>query len=246
MILKKALQSSTGIETTPLNPYDITFDNVKDVVSNMLTQFLEFFIGKASKSTTRILSIAQDLIFVTSNGRIKTPKLVGLAFFMKNDLRAKTHISALNRLGACISYDDLMRIDTKWANGILEEGDEFATLPSNVKPDIFSQVAFDNADYGQENNSQHITNTVIYQYPNGSFSEDTVTYVTKEKKKNRRRSVTTSARKPVNFEPDAIKIPDYYKNVCFEELRFRELLNKRITILQQKYQTITKMFVLKN
>ena len=120
-------------------------------------------------------------------------------------------------------------------NDILEEGDEYATLLFNVKPDIFFQVAFDNADYGQENNLQHITNTVIYQYPNGSFSEDTVTYVTKEKKKNRRRSVTTSARKPVNFEPDAIKIPDYYKNVCFEELKFRELLNKRITILQQKY-----------
>ena len=96
---------------------------------------------------------------------------------------AETHISALNRLGACISYDDLMRNDTKWANDVLEEGDEYATLPSNVKPDIFSHVAFDNADYGQKNNSQHVTNTVIYEYPNGSFSEDTVTYVTKEKKK---------------------------------------------------------------
>ena len=50
-----------------------------------------------------------------------------------------------------------MRIDAKWVNDILEEGDECATLPFNVKPDIFSQVAFDNAEYGQENNSQHIT-----------------------------------------------------------------------------------------
>ena len=66
---------------------------------------------------------------------------------MKNNLRAKAHISALNRLGACISYDDLMRIDTKWANDILEEGDEYATLPSHVKPDIISQVEFGNADY---------------------------------------------------------------------------------------------------
>ena len=32
---------------------------------------------------------------------------------MKNDLRAKTHISVLNRLGVCVSYDDLMRIATK-------------------------------------------------------------------------------------------------------------------------------------
>ena len=143
------LQSSTGIETTPSNPYDITFEMVKDVAPNIVTQFLEFFIGKANKSTTRILSIAQDLIFVTSNGRIKKSKHVGLAFSMKNDLRTKTHISPLNRLGACISYDDLMRIGKKWANDILEEGDEYATLPSNVKPEIFSKVAFDNADYEQ-------------------------------------------------------------------------------------------------
>ena len=165
MILKEVLQSSTGIETTPLNPYYITFEKAKDAVPNIVTQLFEFFIGKANKSTTRILSIPHDLIFVTSNGRIKTPKHVGLAFSMKNDLRAKTHISALNRLGTCISYDDLMRIDTKWANDILKEGDEYATLPSNVKPDIFLQVAFDNVDYRQESNSQHITNTVIYQCP---------------------------------------------------------------------------------
>ena len=152
MILKEALQSSTGIEATPLNPYDITFEKAKDVVPNIVTQILEFFIGKASKSTTRILGIAQDLIFVSSNGRIKTPKHVGLAFSIKNDLRARTHILALNRFGACISYDDLMRIDTKWDNDIPEEGDEYVTLASNVKPDIFAQVAFDNADYGQENN----------------------------------------------------------------------------------------------
>ena len=242
IILKEAPQSSTGIET-PLNPYYITFEKAKDVVPNIVTQFLEFFIGKANKSTTRILSIAQDLIFVTSNGRSKTSKHVGLAFSMKNYLRAKTHISALNRLGACISYDDLMRIDTKWADDILEEGDEYATLPSNVKPDIFLQVTFDNADYGQESNSQHITNIVIYQCPIGSFSEDTVTYVTKEKKKSRRRSVCTSASKAVNFQPDATKIPEYYKNVCLEELKYRELSNKRITMNHINKDCVLKRMV---
>ena len=123
---------------------------------------------------------------VTSNGRIETPKhVVGLAFSVKNDLRAKTHILALNRLGARISYDDFMCIDTKWAIDILEEADEYTTLPFNVKPDIFSRVVFDNADYKQENNSQLIINTVVNQYPNGSFSEGTVTYVTKKKKEEK-------------------------------------------------------------
>ena len=42
--------------------------------------------------------------------------------------------------------------------------------------------------------------------------------------------MSTSASKPVNFEPDATQIPDYYKNVCLEELKCRELSNKRITM----------------
>ena len=42
--------------------------------------------------------------------------------------------------------------------------------------------------------------------------------------------MSTSASKPVNFEPDATKIPDYYKNVCLEELKCRELSNNRTTM----------------
>ena len=71
---------------------------------------------------------------------------------------------------------------------------------------------------------REIRNTLqISLYPNGSFSEDTMTYVAKEKKKNRRRYVSTSASKPANFEPDATKIPEYYENVCLEEIKCREL-----------------------
>ena len=158
-------------------------------------------------------------MFIASNGRIETPKHVGLAFSTKNDLRGKTNISAFNRLSACNSSYELMRIGTEWANDILEEGEGYANLTSNVKPDVFSQVIFDNADYGQGNNSQRITNIVIYHYPSGSFSADTVAYVTKKRKKNRRTCVSTFASKPVNFKPDATKIPEYYKNICLEELK---------------------------
>ena len=85
----------------------------------------------------------------------------------------------------------------------------------------FHKVAFDIADYGQENNLQHITNTVTYisVFKHLLLKTHSLTYVTKEKRKNRRRSVSTSASKPVNFEPDAKKIPEYYKNVCLEELK---------------------------
>ena len=44
----------------------------------------------------------------------------------------------------------------------MEFGDGYATIPSNISSNIFIQAASDNGDYGQENNSQHVTNTVVY------------------------------------------------------------------------------------
>ena len=41
--------------------------------------------------------------------------------------------------------------------------------------------------------------------------------------------MSTCASKAVNFEPDATKITEY-KNVCLEELKFRELSNNRMTM----------------
>ena len=63
-------------------------------------------------------------------------------------------------------------------------------------------MTFDNADYGQEKNCQHIANTVIYQYPKGSLSEVTAALVTKEKKKFVK-DLSIPASKLVNSEPDA-------------------------------------------
>ena len=65
---------------------------------------------------------------------------------MKNHFKAKTHLSLLNYLGDCISYDNLMHIDPKWADNILADGEEFATSPYNIKPDIISEVPIHNAD----------------------------------------------------------------------------------------------------
>ena len=53
--------------------------------------------------------------------------------------------------------------------GTMNEGEGYSTIPSNIQLNIFMQAAFDNGDYGQGNASQHVTNTVLYQYTQGSF-----------------------------------------------------------------------------
>ena len=57
-----------------------------------------------------------------------------------------------------------------WAEEIIERGDGYATISTNIVFDECAQATFDNAAYGQENASQHVTSTVIYQYcRNGEF-----------------------------------------------------------------------------
>ena len=56
---------------------------------------------------------------------------------------------------------DHTRLETCWASDMLKDGDGFVTIPTNIIPGVFTQAAFDNGDYGQENSSQHVTNTVF-------------------------------------------------------------------------------------
>ena len=43
-------------------------------------------------------------------------------------------------------------------------GREPTMIPANIMSKFFTQVAADNADCGQESNSQRIANAVLYQY----------------------------------------------------------------------------------
>ena len=50
-------------------------------------------------------------------------------------------------------------------------------------------------------------------------------HVANEERKNRRISISTSASKPIIFEPSVMKIPEYYQNICHEKLKCDELSN---------------------
>ena len=45
-------------------------------------------------------------------------------------------------------------------------------MPENVMSRFFTQAAADNADCGQESNSQHVANAILYQY--GRFRNESV------------------------------------------------------------------------
>ena len=170
-ILIRDIRNVEGISINPLDPADISIDVVKNIIPKKLNDFLSHIcLAKRTKEKEKkVLSIAQDIVSLQSSGRKRMPKHVGLAVSLKNSLRSKEFIRYLNNLGHCICYDDVLRIDTSWAAGLIEEGDGYATIPTNIVPGIFTHAAFDNGDYGQENASQHVTNTVLYQCKHGTF-----------------------------------------------------------------------------
>ena len=171
-ILKAEMEGTSGIETFPLNPEDIEFEKVKELVPLNLIKFLKWSCGESDNKVRKIYSIAQTMIYVASNGTKKMPKQVGIAVGMKNSSRSKEFITVLNRHGDSISYQDVLRVENYWANQLIETGSGYATIPTNIGYGHFTQAASDNSDYTQENASQHITSTVLYQYPlNGTFGE---------------------------------------------------------------------------
>lgn len=62
-----------------------------------------------------------------------------------------------------------MSLETCWATGILNDNNGYATTSNNIIPDVFTQAAFGNADYGQKNAFQHVMNTVLYHYKQGNI-----------------------------------------------------------------------------
>ena len=65
--------------------------------------------------------------------------------------------------GHCISYDEVLAIETLWGRQLMSNEDGYATLPSNIQSSdcCLVQAIADNDDYGQEENSPNITNIVF-------------------------------------------------------------------------------------
>ena len=177
-LLRNEIKDVEGFIVHPLNPDDISMSTAEKIVPKSLKEFLQSLCKVRKVADKKTMSIAQDIISLYSGGKKKLPKNLSLGISMKNCLRSKDFIKYLNNLGHCISYDDVLRIETTWTDEIVDAGDGYATIPSKIKTNCYTQAASDNGNYGQECASQHVTNTVLYQYPleqmNGNFNIDQV------------------------------------------------------------------------
>ena len=102
------------------------------VAPEHLKHFLQCLCGTSYHKPLKILSIAQSIIFVSSDAQIKMTKQVGLDVSLKASLRSREYIILLNKFGESVNYHEVLGIDAYWAEQIIERGDGYATVPTNI------------------------------------------------------------------------------------------------------------------
>lgn len=130
----------------------------------------------------KILSIAQDIIYVASKGKKLTPKHIGLGLALHQKTRSRKLINLFNSAGHCVTYSKVLQIDNTLADLTLSTIDH--TTGSVVPPHFQSaeiikhenqqllhepilQITADNidiiADTLDGKNSFHGTQVVAFQ-----------------------------------------------------------------------------------
>lgn len=117
----------------------------------------------------RVLSVCQDLVYITSGGKKWTPKHIGLASTLHQATRSKQLVQLFHKAGHTISYRDVLRMDTALAKDTLKTMDETngSVVPPNLVPGKFVHFTADNIDINDSSldgkNTFHATQYAAWQ-----------------------------------------------------------------------------------
>ncbi|CAH3018507.1 unnamed protein product [Porites evermanni] len=118
---------------------------------------------------TRVLSIAQDLVYSVSGGRMWTPKHIGLGSSLHQATRSKKLVQMFHNAGHIISYRDIRRVDTALAKHTLStmNTENGAVTPVNLAEGRFIHFTADNIDINEGTldgqNTFHATQYAAWQ-----------------------------------------------------------------------------------
>ena len=118
---------------------------------------------------SKVLSVAQDLVYIVSSGRKWTPKHVGLSSTLYQATRSKDLVRLFNKAGHCLSYEQVLQMDTSLAESTLKSLDltTRAIIPPNFQAKKFMHYTCDNIDILDETldgkNTFHATQMAAWQ-----------------------------------------------------------------------------------
>ena len=140
----------------PPQPNDLQPENFK--MPKMLGEFLITLItgrdcdDQMSSRQARLKhSIAQDIVYIVSNGKVKTPKSLLLPSIIKQLTNNSEMINIVHRLGHSVSYSILNEMHTENAYIVhdQQENDD-VILPLTSQKETFTIYVADNIDRKEE------------------------------------------------------------------------------------------------
>lgn len=128
-----------------------------DIIPKSITHFLQTLLTGDCDCTTpseRVkrltTSFGSDMVYAVSCGRIKPPKQLLLPFAVKSLTGNTELIHTLNRLGHSVSHSQVQEIDTALCLQKMELSRDDTPLPTNIYPNVFTTLAWDNIDRLEE------------------------------------------------------------------------------------------------
>ena len=212
LIVRNLLKDTRGIQHQPLDPSDVTLEKAEELIKDEIYSFLYWILSSNSptdndlidKSSIResnnnlhryIMSLRQDLVYMLSRGKTRTPKHIGLSVTCHKMTQSKEVIRLLNQNGQGVSYDEVQAIDTTWA--LQQINENHIVLPSNMNRGTFTHAAADNWNRATDAvTGEHldIVNLVLFQSKNRTLErgfDDQENYVRPSLSKDRKRSLTS-------------------------------------------------------
>ena len=95
-------------------------------------------------------SVAQDIVYIATNGRVKTPKSLLLPSVTKTLTNNTEVINILNSLVHGVSYSILSEMHTENAYFIQKQLSDEVILPINTVTEAFTIYVADNIDWNEE------------------------------------------------------------------------------------------------
>jgi hypothetical protein len=163
-------------QSLPSTPSEFITTNAEKMVPPSLSVFLSWLLGFLSTVSMRshlnitaneylkVRSLAQDIIYVSSNGRKQTPKSLSLGMAVRQITGSYALTKILNGFGNSVSHPAVLSFDTALASQCL---DNDVVIPEGIIPTKFTMMVWDNIDFLEETptgaGSTHTANGIIIQ-----------------------------------------------------------------------------------